>query len=115
MHTLAAFYELIADGRPLPRVTWDFRGDDGAELAMNAASTGKGFRLWTCDSKDRDFRDETWTSRELPSAPSSRAVGRVQVPASGYRAMMGEALLTTPRGHDFKLSTQVRVVPDNLK
>ena len=34
--------------------------------------------------------------------------------ASGYRAFMGEVVLTSSTGHEYKLSTQVQVVPDEV-
>ena len=36
-------------------------------------------------------------------------------PASGYRAFMGEVTLTNSFGHEYRLSTQVQVVPDEVK
>jgi hypothetical protein len=36
----------------------------------------------------------------------------VEKPATGYRAFMGEVTLTNRFGHEFRLSTQVQVVPD---
>ena len=39
----------------------------------------------------------------------------MEKPATGYRAFMGEVILTNRFGHEFKLSTQVQVVPDEAK
>lgn len=113
--TMAAFFEMVADGSKLPRMNWEFRGAAGAEVAVSVEPRARSVRLFTCDSKDRDFRNDTWSSRALQSSPTDRAIGKVLVPTNGYRAFMAEALFTSPRGHDYKLSTQVRVVPDNIK
>jgi PhoPQ-activated pathogenicity-related protein len=112
---LAAFFEMIADGSELPKVTWNFTGKDGSELDLNVTPVAQSTRLFTADSRDRDFRDERWSSRVLQSEPTNKAAGQVLIPTNGYRAFMGEVTLKTPRGHDYKLSTQVRVVPDNIK
>jgi len=37
----------------------------------------------------------------------------VEKPPSGYRAFRGEVVLTASTGQEDKLSTQVRVVPDD--
>jgi len=37
------------------------------------------------------------------------------MPTSGYRAFMGEVVLTSSTGHEYKLSTQVQVVPDDAQ
>jgi PhoPQ-activated pathogenicity-related protein len=72
--------------------------------------------LWTADSPDRDFRDNEWTSRDLPiEAGSSRASVEVPTPEQGYRSYLIEATLTSSTGRDYKLSTEARVTPDGLR
>jgi hypothetical protein len=72
--------------------------------------------LWTADSEDRDFRNDTWTSSELAiKGGSSKASAVVETPAKGYRAYLAEVVLTAPDGHEYKLSTEARVTPDNIK
>jgi hypothetical protein len=49
----------------------------------------------------------------MPIKPgSTRASAAVPKPTTGYRAYMGEVVLTAPTGHDYKLSTEARVIPD---
>jgi PhoPQ-activated pathogenicity-related protein len=111
--TLAAFVQLIADKQPLPKVEWKISGDGEVKLALTANQKAKAARLWTADSTDRDFRDDPWSSRELDvKSGSSKAEATVEKPASGYRAFLGELVLTSPTGHDYKLSTEARVTPD---
>lgn len=118
IQTLAAFVQMIGDRQPLPRLTWTIgasEGDRMVELDAKVEPSAKSFRLFTCDSADRDFRNDVWILRPLQGSPSDRAVGRVKRPDTGYRAAMVEATLTSPTGQDYKLSTQVRVVPDNFR
>jgi hypothetical protein len=78
--------------------------------------SAKAIRLWTADSTDRDFRNDRWSNKELEIKPgSSVAEADVPKPESGYRAFMGEVILTNSLGHEYKLSTQVQVVPDDVK
>ena len=114
VQTLAAFFQMVADRQPLPQFKWRFESSSPVEIMMAVTPPAKVFRLFTCDSTDRDFRNDVWSSRVLQNA-SSRAAGRVQAPAHGYRACLGEVTLTSPTGQDYKLSTEVRVVPDGFK
>jgi PhoPQ-activated pathogenicity-related protein len=118
MQTLAAFVQIIADRQALPRLTWNFDASEGERMVnvdVRAEPPAKSFRLVVADSRDRDFRNDLWIARPLQGALSDRAVGRIRRPVTGYRAALVEATLTSPAGHDYKLSTQVRVVPDNFR
>lgn len=111
--TLAAFFQMIADNQPLPKMEWDIKE---GKLALKVDRPAKAAALWTADSADRDFRKDQWTSRELKvEKGSSRATAEIEKPASGYRAFLGEVTLTAPTGHDYKLSTEARVTPDSIK
>lgn len=111
--TLAAFVQMIADEQPLPKLTWAAKSDDEGTLSMEVNQKAKAAKLWTADSSDRDFRNDKWSSKSLEvKSGSSRATAEIQKPASGYRAYMGEFVLTAPTGHEYRLSTAARVVPD---
>ena len=118
IQTLAAFYEMIADGKELPKMEWKI-GDganDEATVEVSVNEKAKAIRLWTANSSDRDFRDEPWSSRELEAQPgSSHAVAEIKTPKKGYRAYLAEVELTAPDGHSYKLSTEARVTPDTIK
>ena len=116
MAALAAFFQMIADQEELPKVEWTFSAGDKPHLHMKVNRHAKAIRLWTADSTDRDFRNDRWTNRELEVKPGSAiADSDMEKPATGYRAFMGEVILTNRFGHEFKLSTQVQVVPDEGK
>ncbi len=114
--TLAAFFQMIADHQPLPEMSWELTARGSSELTVNVDRPAKSIRLWTADSADRDFRNDRWTSRELAiQKGGSRVSAVIDPPASGYRAYLIETLLTASTGHEYKLSTEARVVPDNLE
>jgi PhoPQ-activated pathogenicity-related protein len=133
IETLAAFFQMIADKEELPTVEWQFttKGKPGLTLMVQSkghtgTKSAQPFRIWTADSTDRDFRDDRWTNREPSRVPNfiqreankptvARAETEFEKPASGYRAVMGEVILTNSFGHEYKLSTQVQVVPDEVK
>jgi PhoPQ-activated pathogenicity-related protein len=116
MDALAAFYQMIADKEPLPKVEWKMTAGDQPHMNVHVNRSAKSIRLWTADSADRDFRNDKWSSQELEVKPGSAiADTKVAKPASGYRAFMGEVVLTNRFGREYKLSTQVQVVPDDVK
>jgi PhoPQ-activated pathogenicity-related protein len=114
--TLAAFFQMVADRQALPKVSWKFSQTAGAAgVTVQCDQAIKSARLWTADSPDRDFRNDRWTSRLLESKPEERQISaEVQTPAQGYRAYLLELLLASPAGHEYKLSTEARVTPDDL-
>jgi PhoPQ-activated pathogenicity-related protein len=116
INSLAAFFQMIADKEELPKMEWKLGADAKPHLHVKVNRPAKAIRVWTADSTDRDFRNDQWTSKNLEVKPgSSVADADVQKPASGYRAFMGEVTLTNSLGHEYKLSTQVQVVPDEVK
>jgi len=116
--TLAAFFQMLADGQPLPKLQWQFTdpGQGTAFLSANLDRPAQAFHLWTADSVDRDFRDETWRSQPLPALDGGRrTTAQVQTPATGYRAYFIEAVLADTSGRRYKLSTEARVTPDGVR
>jgi PhoPQ-activated pathogenicity-related protein len=113
--TLAAFFELIADQKPLPKITWKFSNVANTRIDVQVESNQKvdAISLCTAYSVDRDFRDDQWTAQKLNIAPgSSHAEASIPLSKSGYQAYLMEIELKTDTGHPFKLSTQAQVLPD---
>jgi len=95
---------------------WQFHSSDKPEVDVKLSQPAKAFRLWTADSTDRDFRNDKWTSQDIKATEGNRtAIATLTTPETGYRAYLAEAVLTSPSGHDYKLSTEARVTPDNIK
>jgi len=115
--TLAAWFQMIAAGSQLPKLEWSFQPDGGAvKAAVQASQPPTKVTLWTADSKDRDFRDDQWSSRELELKPGSTAASvSIPTPAQGYRAFLLEVTLNSPAGLAYRLSTEARVTPDGVR
>jgi PhoPQ-activated pathogenicity-related protein len=116
--TLAAFFQMIADHSPLPKISWKFKPkkNDNVNIQLKVNQQAQSIKLWQSTSNDRDFRDDKWTSQDLEIIPgSSQAKTNLPAPSSGFRAYLGEITLTSPTGHPYKLSTEARVTPDNIK
>lgn len=131
IQTLAAFFEIIADAKELPTFQWEFHNPvrarpegpgrpeapgGGAEIDLALNQPATQITLWTTDSTDRDFRDDKWTSQPIKTKAANHAASAsIDTPQTGYRAYLAEVLLTSPSGHPYKLSTEARVTPDNIK
>ena len=116
MDALAVFFQMIADKEELPKMEWKLSAGDKPHLNVHVNRNAKSIRLWTADSTDRDIRNDRWSSQNLEVKPGSAiADADIEKPATGYRAFMGEVILTNRFGHEYKLSTQVQVVPDEVK
>ena len=115
LQTLAAFFELIADGKPLPKIAWKFNkvANTHIEAQVESNEHASAISLWSAHSEDRDFRDNQWTAQSVAiSSGSSHAKASIPLPESGYRAYLMEVEMKTDTGHPFKLSTQAQVSPD---
>lgn len=114
-HDFSTFFEMIADGVPLPEMTWQMIGNNIPAVKVNFNQPAKRALLWTATSPTRDFRPAKWTSRELSLNAEARSVSAgVNRPATGYLAFMVELTFAAPGG-DLKLSTQAQVTPDDIK
>jgi PhoPQ-activated pathogenicity-related protein len=114
--SLAAFVQMVAAGQPLPQLDWQFERGNPTKVSVKVDRAARQFRLWTATSADRDFRDDKWAMQELEGqAGGTRAVATVAAPDKGYRAYLVEAVLASPDGHEYKLSTEARVTPDDVK
>jgi len=115
LQTLAAFFELIADQKPLPKIVWKFNTVANTHINAQVLSNkhANTISLWTAHSDDRDFRDNQWTAQILNiTRGSCHAQALIPLPKSGYQAYLMEVELKTDTGHPFKLSTRVQVSPD---
>ncbi|ADJ28160.1 PhoPQ-activated pathogenicity-related family protein [Nitrosococcus watsonii] len=118
MQTLAAFFQMIADGQKLPQLAWELPVSDAGEASVKVMSEQpvRAIQLWTATSEDRDFRNEHWSSRSLKILPGSRhATVKMVIPKQGYRAYLFEVEMVTSTGHPYNLSTEARVLPDDIK
>jgi PhoPQ-activated pathogenicity-related protein len=115
--TLAAFFQMVADGDSLPQVEWKvtYTPEGDGQLQMRVDRPSTGFRVWNADSSDRDFRNEKWYSREIKSRDGRSIRFVTEAPSSGYKAFMGEVSLKTKDGFPYRLSTSARVAPDGKR
>ncbi len=115
--SLIAYYQMILDNRPRPKLTWTFEADGSIRAKSDLAP--QQVLLWQATNpKARDFRLRTigkaFTSTELKAGPDGSWVGRITQPKEGWTAFFLEP--TYDSGGTFPLvaTTAVRVLPDVL-
>jgi PhoPQ-activated pathogenicity-related protein len=113
--TVAAFYQSLTNGKPLPKLAWQFTDDDDrVQLHISADVNPLSVTAWSAMADTRDFRKAHWTSHPAkPNGESSREfVIDLKKPQSGYAAMFAEAKFDG-QSMPFYLSSQLRVIPAN--
>jgi PhoPQ-activated pathogenicity-related protein len=106
--TLAVFAQHMAIGQSMPQLSWK-HDDDGETMCLAVQSTPKpkAVRLWTIESKDLDFRSDTWKSTDVSADSNGSCVARVEKPKSGHVAFFVESVYELGP-LQYSLSTQIR-------
>jgi len=115
--TLLAFFELVADNKPLPQYSWTF--EPGSAIRLVTDEPVKQVVLWQATNPNaRDFRVKTigraFRLEVIPRGPDGAFVARVPPPERGWTAFFLEVTFDTPTRVPFIASTAVRIVPDVL-
>ncbi|MCI0492547.1 MAG: PhoPQ-activated pathogenicity-related family protein, partial [Planctomycetes bacterium] len=106
--TLAVFTQHVAQGEPLPELTWKHEDNGGQmQLVVQSDPAPKAVRLWTAHSEDKDFRPDKWEATDISADGDGAYIGKVEKPATGHVAFFAEA--TYAFGPiEYGLSTQMR-------
>ena len=115
--TLISFYGSILAGRPLPRFSWEL-GKDGS-IRVQTVDRPAQVKLWQATNPTaRDFRlrvlGRKWTESALADTGNGVYLAKVAPPAKGWTAFLVELTYPNPGLPPLKLTTQVRIVPDEL-
>ena len=68
--------------------------------------------IWSADSKNQDFRKQTWSGKSLNAAHKAQITVQVQIPDSGFKAFYVDLKYKSPFGEDFTQSTRMFVAND---
>ena len=114
--TLVAWYAAILENRPLPRFSWAF--EPGGAIRVTVQDQPKEIKLWHATNPEaRDFRLVTigpaWESEKLELNQNS-VLANVPKPEKGWTAYFVELTYDAEGPLDYKLTTEVRIVPDVL-
>lgn len=117
LESLVAFHWTVLVGKPRPKVSWSF--DPDGSIRVTTPDHPKRVELWSAENPAaRDFRLETigkaYKSIELPDQGDGVYVGKAQAPAKGWTASFVELTFDVGAPTPLKLTTAVRVLPDQL-
>lgn len=114
--TLLAWHQLALSGGKHPRFAW--KHGAAGELRVTPEDPAVEVKLWQANNPTaRDFRLETlgpvWKGETL-SATDGSYTAKVAAPEKGWTAYMVELTYDVGAATKLKLTTDVRVIPDNL-
>ncbi|GIW94369.1 MAG: PhoPQ-activated pathogenicity protein [Pirellulaceae bacterium] len=117
VQSLIAFFELVAQGKPLPQYSWTF--EPGGAIRLVTDEPVRSVVMWYGSNPEaRDFRVMTigkaFRSEPLQPEPDGAYVARVSAPEKGWTAFLIEVTFDTPTSVPLIASSAVRIVPDVL-
>lgn len=114
---LSAFFGRTLNGASYPALRWKASTvKKGVKLDVEASPDALvDAILWSTDSEDTDFRDETWEGKSLGIGKKKPAVvTAVQpFPESGYRAFYIDLRYRDPNGGEYTKSTRMFVADED--
>lgn len=108
---LSSFWGFTLQRKPYPVADYEAIEDNGA-LKLNIRATKpklEGAVIWTAISTDRDFRDETWVSKDLRIAHKRKFKVSATLPKLGYKAFYVDLKYRGVNGEPYTQSTRVFV------
>ncbi len=111
LNTLSAFFGRTIAHKAYPLCKWKIKKeDDSMDLTVEITpDVLQGAYLWSAGSKDRDFRDETWSSKEIGITGNKYLDIQVALPDSGFKAFFVDLKYSDPDGGTYLKSTRMFV------
>lgn len=108
---ISAFFGRTLRRESYPAVRWQVEeGSQAINLTVEASADQlEGAFLWTADSEDRDFRDETFVRKDLNVDPMGSLEAQVDYPTSGFRAFYVDLIYPDPAGGQYIKCTRMFV------
>ncbi len=106
--TIATFARLNAAGAELPELKWTFtRDNEQRNATITSSQTPVDAVLWTAQSPDLDFRNDSWTSSPMQQSEDGSWQGHVMGTSDHHVAMYVELQFQTD-GITYSLCSLVR-------
>ncbi len=89
---MVAFYTLVAEKKPLPRVSADVKRE-GNKLTVTVSSRAEvaGVQVWYAQSPSKDLRNSRWQAVDAKRSGSGRYVAEISLPENGTIAVIADA------------------------
>lgn len=111
MTALSAFFGTTLRSTPYPECSWEF-AKKGNDIVLGVKATPDQLQdaiLWSADSEDRDFRNETFSSKSLGKSHVGTITATQPLPEKGYRAFYLDLKYSSPTGGTYTVSTRMFV------
>lgn len=111
---LSAFFGITLAKKSYPLCTWKTtETNNGVQLkVMATANKLVDVIIWSADSKDLDFRNDSWNSKSLRIKNKSTVIATLSFPAYGYRAFYLNLKYKDLHGGTYTESTRVFMTDD---
>jgi PhoPQ-activated pathogenicity-related protein len=105
---LSAFFGITMDHGKYPNCSWKTKENGkGVKLMVKASKDMlTGAKIWYADSKDMDFRDDKFYSRDLNISHKAKITASEDFPESGYRAFYLALTYKDPNGGEYIVCTR---------
>jgi PhoPQ-activated pathogenicity-related protein len=105
---LSAFFGIILNHGNYPKCVWSTSVQGNAVKLNVKASADQllGAKIWYADSKDKDFRDENWHSRNLNVSHQSEVTAKEPLPSTGFHAFYMALTYKNPEGGKYVICTR---------
>ncbi len=111
LNALSAFLGNTLQKKSYPECAWKFSKKNN-EINLSVQATDDKLLdaiVWSADSPDRDFRNETFSSRSLGVKNANQVKTQQPLPTSGYRAFYLDLKYQSVNGQPYTVSTRMFV------
>ena len=111
LNALSSFFDSTLQNKPYPECAWEFvKNKDEISLKVKASADQLlDAIVWSADSEDRDFRNETFTSRSLGVEHKANVIAGISLPKTGFRAFYVDLKYQSPNSGSYTVSTRMFV------
>ncbi|MBW6535219.1 MAG: PhoPQ-activated pathogenicity-related family protein [Mariniphaga sp.] len=116
IQALSSFFAETLQKKEYPECSWSLE-KNGQEIVVKidvSENELTGVLLWTCDSEDRDFRDNEFVSQAIATEVKDQISIEVNYPESGFRAFYIDLLYPDPNGDVYSKSTRMFVANSEI-
>ena len=115
LEALSAFFGTTLNNQPYPTPTWDITSTKkGAKLNIKTDNHNLVDAIvWSATSTDKDFRNDTWTSRSLNVSNTSAIKLTETYADNNYKAFYVDMKYKDPNGGTYTVSTRVFLTGGN--
>jgi len=115
INTVSAFFYNTISNQPYPKCSWEVsETDQGILLHVTGSSNAiQAAYLWSANSQDRDFRDETWSSEILEVTDNSNVDTTIDFPETGHRAFYIDLEYNDINQGNYTISTRMFVADED--